>query len=119
MSDLTTDRINIILQVNGASSYVNNMRQITGSTDTFNASAGRLMATLSKFISAAVIFNFAKQAKEAWQVQLEAETKLNTILRRNIGATEEQVQVVKDWASELQKVGVIGDEIQLEGLQEL
>lgn len=119
MSDLTTDRINIILQVNGASSYVNNMRQVTGSTDTFNASAGRLMATLSKFISAAVIFNFAKQAKEAWNVQLEAETKLNTILSRNLGTTKEQVQAVKDWASELQKVGVIGDEIQLSGLQEL
>ena len=119
MSDLTTDRINIILQVNGASSYVNNMRQVTGSTDAFNASAGKLMATLSKFISAAVIFNFAKQSKEAWKVQLEAETKLNTILTRNLGATKDQVQAVKDWASELQKVGVIGDEIQLSGLQEL
>lgn len=114
-----TDEIRILIGLNGASSYVNNMRQVTGSTNTFNASASKLMSTLSKFISAAVIFNFAKQSKEAWQVQLEAETKLNTILVRNIGATKEQVEATKRWASELQEVGVIGDEIQLSGLQEL
>lgn len=116
---ITTDELRILLRVNGTSSYVNNMRQVTGSTNTFNTSASKLMSTLSKFISAAVIFNFAKQSKAAWQVQLEAETKLNTILVRNIGASKEQVEATKRWASELQEVGVIGDEIQLSGLQEL
>lgn len=116
---ITTDELRILLSVNGASSYVNNMRQVTESTNTFNTSASKLMANLSKFISAAVIINYAKQSKAAWQVQLEAETKLNTILVRNIGATKEQVEATKRWASELQKVGVIGDEIQLSGLQEL
>lgn len=40
-------------------------------------------------------------------------------MKRNLGATDEQVQSLKDYASELQNIGVIGDEVQLSGLQEL
>lgn len=62
---------------------------------------------------------FTKEAKALYRVQLEAETKLETVLGRNLGATREQIQATKDWASALQQVGVIGDEVQLSGLQEL
>lgn len=79
----------------------------------------KLGAMLTSVFSARALANFAKEAKEAWNTQSEAETKLETILGRNVGASEEQIKAVKEWASELQKVGVIGDEIQLSGLQEL
>ena len=79
----------------------------------------KLGAMLTTVFGARALANFAKEAKEAWQVQSEAETKLATILGRNLGASEEQIKAVKEWASELQKVGVIGDEVQLSGLQEL
>lgn len=79
----------------------------------------KLGAMLTTVFGARALANFAKEAKEAWQVQSEAETKIATILGRNLGASEEQIKAVKEWASELQKVGVIGDEVQLSGLQEL
>lgn len=65
------------------------------------------------------ISGWAKECKEGYLVQLEAESRLEQVLRNTTGATQEQIQSVKDWASELQKVGVIGDEITMSGLQEL
>lgn len=65
------------------------------------------------------IISFASSCKEAYLVQLEAETRLEQVMKNTMGATRDQIQAVKDYASELQKVGVIGDEITLSGLQEL
>lgn len=78
-----------------------------------------LGAAIAAAFSVRQIASFVKESKELYKVQLEAETKIETVLGRNLGATEEQIEAVKEWASELQKVGVIGDEIQLSGLQEL
>lgn len=78
-----------------------------------------LAAAMAAAFSIRQLTAFAKESKEAWQIQLEAETKLETVLGQNIGATDEQIKATKEWASELQKIGVIGDEIQLSGLQEL
>ena len=59
--------------------------------------------------STAALVNFSKSAKEAYNVQLEGETKLATVLGEHLDATEEQIQATKDYASALQEVGVIGD----------
>ena len=56
---------------------------------------------------------------EAYGVQEEAETKLETVMRQRMGATEAQIQSVKDLASAQQQQGVIGDEVQLQGIQQL
>lgn len=76
-------------------------------------------AAVGAAFSVKAITSFVRAAKEAWNVQLEAETKLETVLGRNLGAAKEQIKSAKEWASALQEVGVIGDEIQLSGLQEL
>lgn len=55
----------------------------------------------------------------AYTIQEEAETKLSTVMRNTMQATDEQVQSIKDLCSEQQKLGVIGDEVQLAGAQEL
>lgn len=75
--------------------------------------------TVAAVFSVKAIVNFSKECKSLYEIQLEAETKLETVLGRNLGATEEQIKATKEWASELQNVGVIGDEVQLSGLQEL
>jgi hypothetical protein len=46
-------------------------------------------------------------------------TKLTQLMRINMGATDEQIRSITDLASAQQKLGVIGDEIQLSGAQEL
>jgi len=56
---------------------------------------------------------------EANQLQVFAETKLEQVMRNTLDATDEQIQSMKDLASELQNVGVVGDEVTLAGLGEL
>ena len=55
----------------------------------------------------------------AYAVQEEAETKLMTVMRQRMGATDEEIQSIKDLASAQQQIGVIGDEVQLSGAQQI
>ncbi len=54
-----------------------------------------------------------------YAAQIEAETKLATAMRNTMGATEADIQSIKDLCSAQQELGVIGDEVQLAGAQEL
>lgn len=92
---------------------------VTGGIGGIQTALSALLRTVGAVFSISVIRNFIRESQAAWNVQLEAETKLETVLRRNLGATREQVDAAKEWASALQRVGVIGDEVQLSGLQEL
>lgn len=60
-----------------------------------------------------------KNLTSAYQTQIEVESKLGATMRNSTGATDEQIQSVKDLASSLQGLGVVGDEVQLAGAQEL
>lgn len=60
-----------------------------------------------------------KQITAAYQVQIEAEARLGATMKNSTSATKEQIQSVKDLASALQETGVVGDEVQLAGAQEL
>lgn len=55
----------------------------------------------------------------AYQVQLVAETQLQTIMRQRMGVNDEMIQSVKDLCSAQQELGVIGDEVQLSGAQQM
>ena len=61
----TTDTINILLRVNGASSYTSTMRTVTNSTNGFNVSLSSTLATLAKIIATGAVMKFAKQCVEA------------------------------------------------------
>lgn len=87
---------------------------------------GKLTSSMKSLAGAAAsafgisdISSFIGESRKLWEVQLEAETRLEQVMKNTTGATQEQIQATKDWASALQEVGVIGDEIQLSGLQEL
>lgn len=51
--------------------------------------------------------------------QIEAETKLANNMRNTMGARDADIQSIKDLCAAQQQLGVIGDEIQLAGAQEL
>jgi hypothetical protein len=55
----------------------------------------------------------------AYQVQLVAETQLATIMRQRMNSTNEEIQRIKDFCSAQQELGVIGDEVQLSGAQQM
>lgn len=56
---------------------------------------------------------------KAFQAQEKAEAKLAQIAKTASGATDKQIQSLKDLASAQQKVGVIGDEVTIAGQAQL
>lgn len=60
-----------------------------------------------------------KEFTDANQAQQEAETKLAQVMRNTMDASDDEIQSIKDLAAAQQALGVVGDEVQLAGAQEL
>lgn len=74
--------------------------------DVLQSSIGELQGVVSDLTS-------------AYQVQLVAETQIETIMRQRMAATDEQIHSIKNLCSAQQELGVIGDEVQLSGAQQM
>lgn len=90
-------------------------KNINGLTSSLKGLAGVAAAAFS----VKQILDFAKASKEAYNTQIEQETKLTTIMKQRMGATDAQIDSVKQLAAQQQKLGVIGDEVQLAGAQQV
>lgn len=62
---------------------------------------------------------FAKQSIDAAKDQVRIEKLLETTMKRTSNASKEQIQAIKDEASALQNVGIVGDEVALAGANQL
>lgn len=62
---------------------------------------------------------YAAESMGLYNAQAEAETKLAAIMRNTMSARTAEINSIKQLASEQQRLGVIGDEVQLAGAQEL
>lgn len=62
---------------------------------------------------------FIKDSQNAYTVQMQNELKLASHMQHRMNATNDEIESIKQLASEQQKLGVIGDEIQLAGAQQL
>ena len=74
-------------------------RAVKGAIDTVTASMGEMSA--------------------AYNFQLEQETKLQTVMKNHMKATDDQIKQVKEFAAAQQQSGIYGDEMILQGAQEL
>lgn len=63
--------------------------------------------------------DLSRSLAAAYAVQEEAELKLATVMRQRMNASDEEVNSIKQLASEQQKIGVVGDEVQLAGAQQV
>lgn len=77
------------------------------------------IATSGILKTVAAVRNLAEESKQAYIIQEMAEQKLSVIMRQRMGATNDQIEAVKQLASQQQGIGVIGDEVQLAGGQQL
>lgn len=82
------------------------------------------LANLSKAIDSVnttinQLSSAVKDLCDAYAVQEQAETQLETVMRQRMQATDEQIQSIKDLCSAQQALGVIGDEVQLSGAQQI
>ena len=62
---------------------------------------------------------FAKQSIDAAKDQVRIEKLLETSMKRTSNASKEQIQAIKDEASALQNIGIVGDEVALAGANQL
>lgn len=117
------DFSSITKQANKAKTSMSSMKaSVTRSCSGMKAVAASMksaFATLGVTISGIALLSFAKSAKEAFEVQAEGEAKLATIMRQRMGATTEEINQIKELCSAQQALGVIGDEVQLSGAQQL
>lgn len=79
----------------------------------------KVFGALGAALSVAAVVSFSKSAKEAYDTQTEAEAKLAQVMRNTIGASNEEIKAIKNLTAAQQALGVIGDEVQLAGAQEL
>lgn len=101
-------------------------QSIDNTTQKAESSSGKISGAFKKLVgvigtvfAVSKIVNFGKECVNAWNIQKEAEVKLETVMKQRMNATDKSIQSVKNYASELQKVGVVGDEVQLAGAQQL
>ena len=106
------------------------LKQITGQTDELGNAAERAKSKLAGIGRGFIMFNQAmevakkaadkmREFTEANRAQQEAEAKLAQVMRNTMGASNDEIASIKELASAQQKLGVIGDEVQLAGAQEL
>ena len=63
--------------------------------------------------------HFINGSQEAWNIQMQGEIKLATVMRQRVKASDAEIESIKRLASAQQAIGVIGDEVQLSGAQQL
>lgn len=90
-------------------------KNINGLTSSLKGLAGVAAAAFS----VKQIVDFAKASKEAYNESVQAETKLATIMRQRMNASDEQIESIKEIAAEQQKLGVVEDDVALAGAQQV
>ena len=94
---------------NGFSDMANKLLSVNSAIQIFSAVSrqfGKITASVNECV-------------QAYQYQSEQELKLSTIMRQRMGATEDDIKAIKDFASAQQQAGIYGDELILQGAQEL
>lgn len=93
------------------------------SVDGFNSALtriGKMSFMLNNIQQAAsTLMGTFHELTEAYATQEQAELKLETVMKERMNASEGDVQAIKDLASAQQNLGVIGDEVQLAGAQQV
>ncbi len=93
--------------------------------EAFGRSAKKAFKTTAKYAAiglgaattAATLF--AKSSIEAAKVQIEQETKLAAVLKSTKGIRDSDIESIKKYSSVLETQGVVGDEVNLAGVQQL
>jgi len=111
--ELTKDAEGLKKAMAGA---ISEASQLKGSVINFAALATGIDAAQRSFSQ---LQSGMQDLADAYAVQETAERKLETVMRQRMGATDEEIQGIKELASAQQEIGVIGDEVQLSGAQQV
>lgn len=81
--------------------------------------AQKVIGMVGAYVSIHSAVNAIKDVLSVENTQIEAETKLTTVMQQRMGATDQMVQSVKDLTAAQQGLGVVGDEVQMAGAQQM
>jgi hypothetical protein len=99
------------------------VKRTSGSFSEFSSKLLSISSAIQIFRSVSNAINkvtaSVNECVQAYQYQNEQELKLTTIMKQRMNATDADVQSIKDFAREQQKLGIYGDELILQGAQEL
>lgn len=88
---MTTEELQILLRVNGASTYTHSINEVTNVTNNYKNSIGSLTSALAKLVSSALIARFAKQCIDAASDLQEVANVVDVTFGKN-------AEVVNRWA---------------------
>lgn len=112
--------IDLILNSTSFKKSLNNIQtQANNASSKISNSFSKIAKVVGTAFSVAMITRFSKECVSAANIQTEAETKLTTVMRQRMSASNKVISSVKNYASALQETGVVGDEVQLAGAQQL
>lgn len=113
----------ITTQANKASKSMRGMQSsVSRSCNMMSKAVGgmkKILGGVGVALGVRALVNYAKEAAEAYDTQVQGEMKLATVMRNTMGASNAEIQSIMDLTAAEQQLGVVGDEAQLAGAQQL
>ena len=113
----------ITTQANKASKSMRGMQSsVSRSCNLMTKAVGgvkKVLGAMGAVLGVAALVNYGKEAAKAYDTQVQGEMKLATVMRKTMGATNGEIQSILDLTAAEQQLGVVGDEVQLAGAQQL
>ena len=79
----------------------------------------KILGAVGVALSARALYNYGKEAAAAYDTQIQGEMKLATVMRNTMGASNAEIQSILDLTAAEQQLGLVSDEVQLAGAQQL
>lgn len=126
---MADEKVQVTYEIDGREA-TSTLNEISDKANNAKSSVGTLGDKLSKLGVMGLGVSFVTQAfgklwsamqacEGAYRVQAEAEARLETAMQNTMNATSDDIRLVKDLTAAQQKLGVVGDEVQLAGAQAL
>lgn len=119
-------KYNIKISVDGKEAVVETTRSVRDLASEAEATRKALrtwtnlaLSTQALTSSLQSLTGLMKEYSDANRAQVEVETKLATVMKQRMSASDAEIQSIKDLASAQQALGVVGDEVQLAGIQQV
>lgn len=119
-------KYNIKISVDGKEAVVETTRSVRDLASEAEATRKALrtwtnlaLSTQALTSSLQSLTGLMKEYSDANRAQVEVETKLATVMKQRMNASDAEIQSIKDLASAQQALGVVGDEVQLAGIQQV
>lgn len=99
--------------------FKNGLGNIEKGLSSLKSSLTSIASAVGIAFSTTALVNFSKACEQAYQTQITQEVKLATVMKQRMNASEQEIKSIKEQASAQQELGIIGDEVQLAGAQQM